>query len=527
MNTQAPFTLRGRNPDVLTCIANLSNDEVFTPPELANRMLDTLAEAWAVNNKGANIWADKSVKFLDPCTKSGVFLREITARLSCGLEQEIPDLEKRVNHVLTKQVFGIGITQITSLLARRSVYCSKYANGKHSIAKSFKDDDGNIWFKRIKHSWEDGKCKYCGAPKEIMDRGEKRENYAYAFIHADNIQNRVGELFGINMQFDVIIGNPPYQQGDGGFGKSASPIYHKFVEQAKKLNPRYLSMVIPSRWFAGGKGLDEFRIEMLSDNRIRKIVDFENSSEVFAGVDIAGGVCYFLWNRDETGLCEVTNMCSGEKVTSNRPLNEFPTFIRNSKSIPIIRKVLEAEKNVGRLSTVVSASKPFGIRGNYEPKANGIPCWFTQKIGLRFARESDIYDNFKILDKWKLLIPRAPIAGQTDFSRPVGFYYEGNVRIAKPGECCTESYLVACAFKTKAEVISFKSYLFTKTVRFLLLQSVFSQDVTRDRFSFIPDLAPYTCEFTDKLLRKRWKISEDEWVFIDSKISDNNQAVAD
>jgi len=526
MNVQAPFTLRGRNPDVLTCIANLSNDEVFTPPQLANQMLDTLAETWAASNKGANIWADKSVKFLDPCTKSGVFLREITTRLTEGLEQEIPDLDERVNHILTRQVFGIGITQITALLARRSVYCSKYANGKHSIAKTFSNKDGNIWFKRMEHSWVDSKCEFCGAPKAILDREIELENYAYAFIHTNTIQSQLDKIFGKNMQFDVIVGNPPYQQGDGGYSKSASPIYHKFVEQAKKLNPRYLSMVIPSRWFAGGKGLDEFRTEMLNDNRTRRIVDFENSSEVFAGVDIAGGVCFFLWNRNEAGLCEVTNMCSGEKVTSKRPLNEFPTFIRNSKSIPIIRKVLEAERSSARLSAVVSASKPFGIRGNYEPKANGIPCWFTQKIGLRFARKTDIHDNFKILDKWKLLIPRAPIAGQTDFSRPVGFYYEGNVRIAKPGECCTESYLVACAFKTREETLSFKSYLFTKTVRFLLLQSVFSQDVTRERFCFIPDLVTYTGTYTDIILRKRWKITNDEWIFIDSKISDHSRDTA-
>jgi len=195
MNTQAPFTLRGRNPDVLTCIANLSNDEVFTPPELANRMLDSLAEAWATNNKGANIWTDKSVRFLDPCTKSGVFLREITSRLSKGLETEIPNLEMRVNHILTKQVFGIGITQITALLARRSVYCSKYANGKHSIAKSFTDEKGNIWFKRMEHSWIDLKCEFCGAPRAILDREEELENYAYAFIHTNKIQAKIAHLF--------------------------------------------------------------------------------------------------------------------------------------------------------------------------------------------------------------------------------------------------------------------------------------------------------------------------------------------
>ena len=240
MKTQASFTLRGRNPDVLTCIANLSNDEVFTPPELANRMLDRVAEAWVADHDGASLCADKTVRFLDPFTKSGVFLREITSRLTVGLAQEIPDLQERVNHILTKQVFGIGITRLTSLLARRSVYCSKYANGAHSVAKGFASEDGNIWFERTEHTWANEKCKFCGASQAALDRGEKLETHAYAFIHTDNIKTRVAELFGNDMQFDVIIGNPPYQLNDGGYGTSAAPIYQLFVEQAKKLEPRYL-----------------------------------------------------------------------------------------------------------------------------------------------------------------------------------------------------------------------------------------------------------------------------------------------
>jgi Eco57I restriction-modification methylase len=257
MNGQALFTLRSRNPDVLTCIANLSNDEVFTPPEFANRMLDTLAEAWAADNKGANIWSDSSVKFLDPCTKSGVFLREITSRLNKGLADEIPNLEDRVKHILTKQVFGIGITSLTSMLARRSVYCSKHAKGKHSIAKSFRSDAGNIWFERTEHTWDKGKCLYCGSSQATYDRGEGLETHAYAFIHTDNIKTLVADLLGGDMQFDVIIGNPPYQLGSDG-GTRDVPIYQHFIEQAKMLGPRFLTMVIPSRWMASGLGLNEF-----------------------------------------------------------------------------------------------------------------------------------------------------------------------------------------------------------------------------------------------------------------------------
>lgn len=207
MSEQVSFTLRGRNPDVLTCIANLSNDEVFTPPELANRMLDTLAQSWAADHAGSDLWANPSVKFLDPFTKSGVFLREITNRLVKGLAEEIPDLQERVNHILTMQVFGIGITRLTSLLARRSLYCSKWANGPHSVGKGFADESGNIWFERTEHTWVNGKCSYCGASKEAMDRGADLETHAYAFIHTDNIKTRMTELFGDDMQFDVIVGN--------------------------------------------------------------------------------------------------------------------------------------------------------------------------------------------------------------------------------------------------------------------------------------------------------------------------------
>ena len=319
MTTQASFTLRGRNPDVLSCIANLSNDEVFTPPEFANRMLDTLTQGWAAGNKGADLWADSTVTFLDPFTKSGVFLREITKRLIAGLEAEIPDLQTRVDHILTKQVFGIGITRLTSLLARRSLYCSKHAMGEHSVAKSFNDDDGNIWFERTEHDWIGTKCKSCSAPRALFDRGPEVDNYAYAFIHTDDIKSHLTVLFGGDMQFDVIIGNPPYQMAGGAGGTSDSSIYHLFVQQALKLESRFVSMVLPSRWMAGGRGLDEFRAEMLSGGHIRSLTDYPDSAAAFPGVQIKGGICYFLWDRDQTGHCNVTRISEGvENLQRNR-----------------------------------------------------------------------------------------------------------------------------------------------------------------------------------------------------------------
>lgn len=495
------------NPDVLSCLANLSNDEVFTPPNLANQILDLLPKS---------IWSDKNATFLDPVSKSGVFLREIAKRLMHGLETQIPDQQTRINHIFKKQLYGIAITELTSLLSRRSVYCSKIANGKYSICDAFGTPEGNIKFDWVQHTWQNGKCSFCGASQEVYDRDDALETYAYQFIHNANPE----KIFE-HMKFDVIIGNPPYQLSDAGHGRSASPIYHKFVQQAKKLNPRYLSMILPARWYAGGKGLDEFRAEMLNDNRIRKLVDFENSNDVFPGVDVAGGICYFLWDRDNQGLCEVINSKDGEQAKSERALNEFPILIRQSQAIPIIRKILAKNENSGkRLSEIVSPSKPFGVRGHHQPSKSGIPCYFTQKQGVLFIKKEELTDNFNLLDKYKLLIPRAPIAGQTDFSKPVGFYYEGNVRVANPGEACTESWIVAFASEKRDEVFSFKSYLFTKIIRFLLLQTVVSQDVTRNNFNLIPDLGKYEGIYSDEVLMQRWRITRDEWAFIDSKIKD-------
>lgn len=492
------------NPDVLLCLANLSNDEVFTPPNVVNKMLDILPN---------ELWSNPNTKFLDPVCKTGVFLRETAKRLMKGLESRIEDRQERINHIFENQLYGIAITDLTSLLSRRSVYCSKTANGKYSVCDEFRDEQGNIRFTKMKHLWVDGKCSFCGANQDVYERGEMLETYAYNFIHTDNPET----IF--NMKFDVIIGNPPYQLSDGGHGRSASPIYQKFVQQAKKMNPRYLTMIIPARWFSGGKGLEEFRSEMLNDKRIRKIVDFENSNQVFPGVDVAGGICYFLWDRDNEGLCEVKSFYNGHDVSSERTLNEFPIFIRQSQAIPIIRKVLSKNENGGkRLSEMVAPSKPFGLRTFYKPKRHGVPCWFIQKIGLKYADEADVTDENNLLNKWKLLVPPAPIAGQTDFSKPIAFYYEANTRIAKPGECCTESWIVARAFSSQKEVISFKSYLFTKVVRFLLLQTVISQHVTKGNFYFIPDLGKYEGTYTDEILVERWGINKQEWKFIDSRI---------
>ena len=497
MNGQAGFTLRGRNPDVLTCIANLSNDEVFTPPEFANRILETLAEVWAANHNGANLWADKSVKFLDPCTKSGVFLRQITSRLTKGLEDEMPNLGERVSHILTKQVFGIGITHLTSLLARRSVYCSKHANGQHSIANGFDSEAGNIWFERVEHTWANGRCAFCGASQKELDRGEELETHAYALIHTDNIKTRIAELFGDDMQFDVIIGNPPYQLNDGGYGTSAAPIYQLFVEQAKKLEPRYLSLVIPARWFAGGKGLDEFRESMLTDNRLRSIADYLSAADVFPGVGLKGGVCYFLWNRDHPGLCDVTTHFKDWPVsTAVRPLLEegADVFIRFNEGLSILKKVIAAETGEANslslpeskhFDQLVSSRKPFGLETTFKGKVTKrtADVLIYQNGGTGYIARDSISTGTELIDKWKIYVGRAaPGTGNRDtyphkiISTPF---------VGEPGSISSETYLCIGPFDSKSEAESALSYLSCRLTRLLILLHKPSQDTTRKVYTFV------------------------------------------
>ena len=488
------------NPDVLTCVANLSSDEVFTPPRLANQILDLLPE---------RIWSNKDVRFLDPVSKSGVFLREITRRLDKGLASSIPDRQARISHIFSNQIFGLSITELTALLSRRSVYCSKTANGKFSVCEAFSDQQGNIRFTRVEHTWKGGHCAFCGASQQEYDRSRALETHAYQFIHTE----RPEEVF--KMRFDVIVGNPPYQLSDAGFGRSASPIYQHFVRQAKKLKPTYLTMIIPSRWFAGGKGLDTFREEMLNDDQTRKLVDYEDASEVFPGVDIAGGICYFLWERDTHGPCEIVNMYKGVEVSKSiRSLNEFDTLIRHGAAVSIIRKV--QRKNEESMSLQVSSRKPFGLPTNARPSGYGdIKLRWNNGEGP-FSRKH-VAVGKDLIDSWKVITSKVSYdhAGQPDdngMRRVLSI-----VDILPPGTICTETYIVAGSFRNKSEADNLAAYLRTKFVRFLISQLSFSQDITKERFFFVPVLDMKT-RWTDGVLYERYELAKEEVEFIESKI---------
>ena len=488
------------NPDVLSCLANLSNDEVFTPPEVANRMLDLLPQ---------ELFRSPDTTFLDPACKSGVFLREIAKRLLVGLENEIPDLQQRVDHIFRKQLYGIAITELTSLLSRRSVYCSKYPNSKYSVSY-FENPSGNIAYKRIQHRWKDGKCAFCGASKTEYERGEELETHAYEFIHTI----RPEDIF--KMKFDVIIGNPPYQLSDGGAQASATPIYNRYVEQAKKLNPRYLTMIIPARWFGGGKGLDEFRKAMIEDRRIRVLHDFLNASDCFGtGVEIKGGVCYFLWDRENLGTCKVVTHDKDKYVEQDeRFLKEdgSDVFIRYAEGVSVYHKVKRMHEKT--FDNFVSSQKPFGMRTYVHGERNSFPgaIKLYEKGGIGYISSNQIERNKQWVDTYKVYISAAYNAGDNYPHQIIGKPIKG-----EKSSCCTETYLYIGPFVSSEETDNVISYIQTKFFRFLVMLKKSSQHAAASVYSFVP-VQDFSKPWTDAELYAKYNLTEEEIAFIESMI---------
>jgi len=493
------------NPDVLTCIANLSNDEVFTPPKLANEILDLLP---------TELWSNPDAKFLDPVSKSGVFLREMAKRLMEGLKNQIPDKQERINHIFENQLYGIAITELTSLLSRRTVYCSKTANGRYSVCETFDDEQGNIIYERIQHTWDKGKCTYCSASQEVYDRDEQLETHAYNFIHTENPL----ELFKTkDMKFDVIVGNPPYQLSDGGAQKSASPIYHSFVDQAKKLNPRYMTMIIPARWYNGGKGLDEFRKSMLIDRKIKELHDYPDTSDCFPGLNIRGGVCYFLWDRDYSGDCLVTTHKANKVgLGVKRPLLEkgVDVFVRYNEAISILRKV--RAQNEASFNQVVSARKPFGLATNFsgfkksKDKTNNIRLYRFGDNG--FVSLNKIEKNHSFINAWKIFVPYSS-PGDDSYphlilSQPI---------VVGPETCCTETYLVIGPFSNEKRARNVALYMTSSFFRFMILLAKSTQHITRKTYAFAPE-QNFDEKWTDEKLYKKYGITQNEIDFINTLI---------
>jgi site-specific DNA-methyltransferase (adenine-specific) len=499
------------NPDVLCCLANLSNDEVFTPPDVVNAMLDMLPQ---------ELFQNPDTTFLDPACKTGVFLREIAKRLIKGLEPQFPDLQERIDHIFHKQLFGIAITELTGFLSRRSVYCSKFPNTEFSVSL-FDDEQGNIRFRRIKHTWRGGKCVYCGASQSQYDRSDDLETHAYEWIHT----NKPEEIF--NMKFDVIIGNPPYQLSDGGAQASAIPIYNKFIEQAKKLKPRYLTMIIPARWMTGGRGLDNFRAEMIHDDSIEILHDFADSNDCFSGVEIKGGVCYFLRNSNYHGKCTIYRHDGDEVRKSVRYLVEpgDDIFVRDERLISIKNKVATAKET--SFENIVSSMRPYGLRGDVfqDPSKYGLPEMQDNKfpnsyiiLGLNNLKRQYKYIPFDYplpnstghLDKWKIFITRNWGIGSFDDvpSSPV---------IAGPGELCTETFLEIGPFNSKEEAQNAYSYICTKFFRALVAIRKQDQGASKAVYHYVP-IQDFSKPWTDAELYAKYGLTDDEIIFIETKI---------
>lgn len=490
-------------PDVLSCLADLSNDEVFTPPSVVNDMLDMLPQ---------ELFESPDTTFLDPVCKSGVFLREIAKRLIKGLKDKIPDLQERIDHIFQKQLYGIAITELTSLLSRRSVYCSKYPNSKYSVSQ-FADVQGNIRYKNTQHEWVKGKCCFCGATESEYGKQKREgmESHAYEFIHTTKPQ----EIY--NMKFDVIIGNPPYQLNVGVEKDNyAIPIYQKFVEQAKKLNPRYLTMIIPARWYAGGRGLDDFRNEMLHDRRIRVIHDYYNSVDCFPGVDIAGGVCFFLWDNEHPGQCQVFNHVGKEIISSAiRPLLEpnMKSFIRNNGAINILRKVQSF--NESTFDTLISPQTPFGFVSSFRDFSplyeDGMVKYYTYGHS-GYVKYNQIKKNQQLIAPHKVYISKA-YGERGEYP----FFFLGKPFYGEPNSCCSQSYLVIGPFADKNVCENVISYIKTRFFRFLVMLKKNAQDNMSYVFECVP-VQDFSKPWADTELYKKYNLSQDEIDFIESMV---------
>lgn len=487
-------------PDILDCLAQLSNDEVPTPPKVARAMLDILPP---------HVWSEPEYRWLDPCCKSGVFLREIASRLLAGLREWEPDFDKRREHIYRNMLFGTSITQMTGMISRRSVYCARDASSELSVAR-FDDPDGNLPFVPAPHRFVRGRCAVCGAPESLEREG--RENYAYSFIHDAKMPKGLQ-----GMKFDIIVTNPPYQLSTEGFGATASTIYHRFVQKAISLDPQYILMITPSRWFTGGKGLDEFRDQMIADRRIAKIVDHPKLFECFPGVVIKGGVSYFLWDRSHDGDCEfVTRMDGAAVSTAMRDLRAGDgVVVRDNRAVAVIEKV--RARGCPSVEGICSVTKPFGLtmRSNYsgsvpDPFEGAIPLIYSSRIG--YSRSDQIQRNHEWIDRWKVILPMAG-----DGNGQAVSYVLGEPIALAPGSACTQTYFIPGMFDTREETENFAYYLATKFVRFLVLQRKVTQHVTPDRFRFVP-LLDMKRRWTDGELYNEFGLTDAERGYIERTI---------
>jgi len=452
--------------DIFDYIPPQETNQIFTPKRVVKMIVGSLQETHP------ELFKSSETTFCDLYMKSGLFITEIVRRLFENTHTQYNNDKDCIRHILEKQMYGFAPTDILYNICINLIF---------------------------------------GFDKNTISRNNFHKIDTTPYCKQGTLTNLIQDK---NMKFDVIIGNPPYQEKDGGAQSSAMPIYHNFVLQAIKLNPQYFTMIIPSRWFAGGKGLESFRDEMLKDNRIRTLHDFIRADDLFPNVEIKGGVCYFLWERDKKGLCKVYTHSEGKIIsTSERPLLEkgADTFVRYNEAIPILRKV-QAKKEKS-FSDIVSSRKPFGFPSNFseyddKPFYDSVKIYANQEVG--YVKRDKIIVNKNWIDKYKVYMPEAIGVGnvKTDLLKPI---------LGEPNTCSTETYLVLGVFDCKEHAENAISYIQTKFFHLLLSLKKITQHTTNKVYQFVP-LQDFTESWTDAKLYKKYGLTPEEIDFIESMI---------
>ncbi|MDG1938428.1 MAG: Eco57I restriction-modification methylase domain-containing protein [Pseudomonadales bacterium] len=536
--------------DILTLFESLNNHEVFTPPRLARELLSLIPKS---------VWSDPNTRVLDPCVKSGVFLREAmylcfeglrgkgSFKAQDGNTYNLEEPKQLMKHILKNMLFGISTSELTGYLSRRTLYGVMEANTDKQTAlidafgrsknnhEWTEDEKVNFLIRNWFNDYYDHKMfnvlDYKGYEREgnifyprekvqkkvIEDGSYEIEDTYYPFIEDNTEHSKIEQIRNGEMKFDVIIGNPPYQISDGGNAASAKPIYHKFVESAFSLSPKYISFIIPARWYAGGKGLKNFRESMLLNTHVSHLIDYANGKDCFPGTSIGGGVCYFLYNKSYTGPCQVTNINNGSSSVSKRSLSRYPFFIRDNKSVKIIESMGDKLKN--SIASIISSRNPFGYPTKHRGKETSFPSCLTlhSSQGISYVpREAESkYDT--AIDSYNVIISRVTTEHANEPAKDGRFKVLSTIKVIGPKEVCTDSYLRLGAFETSEEAENLAAYLKTKTARFLLLQAITSINLSSEKFIFVP-LVDFSECWTDSKLKVHFSLSDEQVLYINASM---------
>ena len=541
LKEQEGISMAGYNEDtdILETLSSLNNHEVFTPPTVARQMLDLLP---------SEVWKNPYLKFLDPCAKTGVFLREIMVRLNDNLPRKnefgedyycdgnnLNNPMERLYHIRRNMLYAIATSNLTAQITRRVLYGVTVANSDKDKACGFKglndtynykmwndygklrQRDGNVFYghNNPQHDFDlKGKCKICRMSREASE--EDTESYAYPFIHG-KVSTNIQKIRSGDMRFDVIIGNPPYQISDGGGnGSSAIPLYHKFIELALSIKPMYISMITPSRWVNGGKGLDKFRKTMFSNKHLVSLQHYTKSRDLFPSVDIEGGVSFFLIDRSKnTNLLETLTIDGNNEDIFNIDKTS-PFIIMNRIGVSVFEKVSVIESSF--LSTCVLARNPFGISSNSKhitdnDNSNTLIEVATKRFKIKYINKKYIIKHQELIGKYNVVLSKLNGAANNN-GRVIG-----NPEILGNGQCCTDTYLVLKSYDNLDLCLKFVSFVKTKFFRFMVSLKKTTNISSRKSFCYTPDIC-LSEEWTDEKLYAKYNLTQEEINYIESTIKE-------